>query len=92
MTEKQGLYYKYCYEAGNIAAAAEKLYVSRSVVSRMLSDLEEEFDTVFFTRGKRGIVPTEAGKIMYKYICNAIKVQNELTKERKVCTNLEALK
>ena len=21
MTEKQGLYYKYCYEAGNIAAA-----------------------------------------------------------------------
>ena len=81
MTEKQGLYYKYCYEAGNIAAAAEKLYVSRSVVSRMLSDLEEEFDAVFFTRGKRGIVPTEAGKIMYKGICDAIEMQNELARK-----------
>ena len=46
----------------------------------MLSDLEEEFDTVFFTRGKRGIVPTEAGKIMYKGICDAIEMQNELAK------------
>jgi len=80
MTEKQGLYYKYCYETGNIAAAAEKLYVSRSVVSRMLSDLEDEFDTVFFIRGKRGIVPTEAGKLMYEGICDAIEMQKQLAK------------
>ena len=81
MTEKQGLYYKYCYEAGNIAAAAEKLYVSRSVVSRMLSDLEEEFDTVFFTRGKRGIVPTEAGKIMYDAILESMEIQKDLRRK-----------
>ena len=81
MTEKQGIYYKCCYEAGNIAAAAEKLYVSRSVVSRMLSDLEEEFDAVFFSRGKRGIVPTEAGELMYECICRGFEMQEELKKK-----------
>ena len=58
MTEKQALYYKICYEKGNIAAAAESLFVSRSVVSRMVSELEKEFGATFFKRGKNGVKPT----------------------------------
>ena len=85
MTEKQGLYFKYCYEEGNIAAAAEKLYVSRSVVSRIVSDLEREFGIRFFVRGKRGVVPTEAGRIMYRGVCKAIQLQEELKAEVDAC-------
>ena len=81
MTEKQALYYKICYEKGNIASAAEALFVSRSVVSRMVSDLEKEFGVTFFTRGKLGVKPTKAGDIMYKGICDAMKTQDALARK-----------
>ncbi len=83
MTEKQALYYKICYEKGNIATAAESLFVSRSVVSRMVSELEKEFGTVFFKRGKTGVKPTKAGDVMYKGICDAMKAQEALAKKLK---------
>ncbi len=81
MTEKQALYFKICYEKGNIASAAESLFVSRSVVSRMVSELEKEFGATFFKRGKSGVKPTKAGEIMYKGICDAMKAQEALAKK-----------
>ena len=83
MTEKQGLYYKICYEKGNIAEAAESLFVSRSVVSRMVSELEKEFGVTFFIRSKKGVAPTKAGDLMYKGICQAMDAQEELAKKLK---------
>ena len=83
MAEKQALYYKICYEKGNIASAAESLFVSRSVVSRMVSELEKEFGVTFFKRGKSGVKPTKAGNVMYKGICDAIKTQDALAKKLK---------
>ena len=83
MTEKQGLYYKICYEKRNIATAAESLFVSRSVVSRMVSELEKEFSATFFIRSKKGVTPTKAGDIMYQGICQAEEAQKELAKKLK---------
>ena len=65
MTQKQISYFEKAYQTGNIALAAEQLYVSRSVISRSIQELEEGFGVTLFERSKSGIAPTEAGKLLY---------------------------
>lgn len=64
MTLKQIEYFQMVCSKGNISTAASELYVSRSVISRALSELEEEFETCIFTRSKNGVVLTESGKVL----------------------------
>lgn len=64
MTLKQIEYFRVVCQKGNISAAAESLYVSRSVISRAMAELEEEFGTRIFTRSKNGVVLTESGQIL----------------------------
>lgn len=64
MTQKQIAYFEKAFETGNIASAAKELFVSRSVVSRAILDLEEEFGIKLFERSKSGIEPTDAGKML----------------------------
>lgn len=65
MTQKQILYFEKAMETRNISLAAESLYVSRSVISRAIQELEEEFGVVLFERSKAGIEPTEAGNLLH---------------------------
>ena len=60
----------YLYEAvlrGTIRAAAERLGIAPSAVSRQISLLEEELDTTLVERHRHGIVPTEAGRLIIDY-------------------------
>jgi len=66
MTEKQLEYFKKAYECQNIAEAASALFVSRPVLSRAISSLEEEFGASLFVRDKNGVSATEAGKLLYQ--------------------------
>ena len=66
MTLKQISYFQTVCQKGNISSAAEALFVSRSVISRAIADLEEEFDTVLFLRSKNGVTLTESGHILAK--------------------------
>lgn len=68
MTQKQLMYYRKAYEMQNIATAADALFVSRSVISRSIQELEEEFGATFFRRSKTGVIPTEAGTMMYETV------------------------
>ena len=47
--------------AGTTAAAAERLHLTQSAVSRALQVAEAHAGTALFTRTARGLVPTEAG-------------------------------
>ena len=64
MTLKQIEYFQTVCAKGNISAAAEALFLSRSVVSRAIAELEEEFGTQIFTRSKNGVALTESGTIL----------------------------
>lgn len=66
MTLKQISYFQAVCEKGNISSAAEDLFVSRSVISRAIADLEEEFGAPLFTRSKNGVALTESGHILAK--------------------------
>ena len=52
-------------ETGSLTAAAEKLLISQSAVSRQISALEDRLNTPLFHRHARGLTLTEQGHILY---------------------------
>jgi DNA-binding transcriptional LysR family regulator len=61
---------RYLFEAvycGSVRAAAEKLGIVPSAVSRQISLLEEELGLALLERHRSGVVPTEAGQLLLDY-------------------------
>ena len=59
MNQKQLEYFTEVYRSRNIQSAADKLYVSRQGVSKMIRQLEEDLGQVLFVRTARGLAPTD---------------------------------
>lgn len=52
-------------ETGSLTAAADRLSISQSAVSRQITALEESLDTPLFHRHARGLTLTEQGRILF---------------------------
>jgi DNA-binding transcriptional LysR family regulator len=52
-------------ETGSLTAAAERLQISQSAVSRQITSLEDSLDTPLFHRHARGLTLTEQGRILF---------------------------
>ncbi len=52
---------------GSVSAAAQRLRVAASAVSRQVANLEKELDAPLFERRPRGMVPTQAGEMLAAY-------------------------
>ncbi len=64
-------YYKVFYYVAkyqNITVAAQKLFLSQSTVSRIIQNLEYELDSVLFSRSRKGVALTEAGKMLFQHV------------------------
>jgi len=64
---KQMSLFAHIVETGSISATAEKLSLSKSVVSQHLKILEQELNLVLFKRTTRKLMITEAGQEFYQY-------------------------
>lgn len=53
---------------GTIRAAAEKLDIEPSTISRHISALEKELSTTLIERGRSGVCLTEAGELLARYL------------------------
>ncbi len=53
-------------ETGSLTAAGERLRISQSAVSRQIAALEEQLETSLFQRHARGLILTEAGRILHR--------------------------
>ena len=53
-------------ETGSLTAAGEKLRISQSAVSRQIAALEEQLEATLFQRHARGLMLTEAGRILHR--------------------------
>lgn len=53
-------------ETGSLTAAAERLRISQSAVSRQITSLEERLGMPLFHRHARGLTLTEEGRILYR--------------------------
>jgi len=51
-------------EQGSISAAAERLFIQQPPLSRLLQGLEAEFGVALLHRQPRGVIPTDAGKVL----------------------------
>ncbi|MCV2219609.1 LysR family transcriptional regulator [Thauera sp. Sel9] len=61
---------RYLYETlscGSVRAAADKLGIAPSAVSRQISLLEEELQATLLERQRKGVVPTDAGQLLIDY-------------------------
>ncbi|HEY0208873.1 nitrogen assimilation transcriptional regulator NAC [Acerihabitans sp.] len=59
-------YFVKSIEIGSLTQAAEVLFVAQPALSQQLSVLEHELKQTLLIRNKRGVQPTEAGKVLYR--------------------------
>lgn len=60
-------YFREVTESGSIKRAAMALRIAPSAISRQVQTLEEELSVKLFERGARGMVLTDAGRLLYRY-------------------------
>lgn len=64
---------KYFYEVvntGNITKTSKKLLISQPAITKAIKELENELNVSLLQRSKKGVIPTEEGKILYEHIKN----------------------
>ena len=64
MNQKQLQYFVTVYQTKNIQTAADRLFVSRQGVSKVIRLLEEELGQKLFIRSVRGVIPTDYATIL----------------------------
>lgn len=62
---KRMAYFAAVVETGSFTAAADRMGITKAVVSQQVARLEREFRTTLLTRTTRKVVPTDAGKAFY---------------------------
>ncbi|MEX3016076.1 LysR substrate-binding domain-containing protein [Gymnodinialimonas hymeniacidonis] len=71
---------------GNIQAAAQAENISQPAATRMVKDLEADFDTQLFERTNRGVIPTAQGaalirhaQLIFTQLSNATQEMEDIT-------------
>lgn len=67
MNESALRYFLEVARTGSVNAAADRLRVAASAVSRQVAKLEDELGTFLFERRSRGMVLTQAGRLLASY-------------------------
>lgn len=92
MTEINGKRLYYLYEAvtmGTIRAAADKLNIAPSAISRQISLLEEELACTLIERHRKGITPTEAGSIVLQFYRESVSAEEACISKLQALSGLQ---
>lgn len=60
-------YFVKIVDLGSLTQASEVLHIAQPALSQQLATLEGEFRQQLLVRSKRGVAPTEAGKVLYRH-------------------------
>lgn len=60
-------YFVKIVDTGSLTQAAEVLHIAQPALSQQVATLEGELNQQLLIRTKRGVTPTEAGKILYAH-------------------------
>ncbi|MGB9762057.1 MAG: selenium metabolism-associated LysR family transcriptional regulator [Caldimicrobium thiodismutans] len=69
------------YETKSFSKTAKELFISQPTVTIHLKDLENYLGVRLFDRDTRNVIPTRAGKIVYKYGKEMLRLYKEMEKE-----------
>lgn len=72
------------YRLKNMHKAAEELFISQQGLSKIIRNLESEWEVLLFERSKYGMHPTKAGDYFYRH---AVSMQNELERMKREIKN-----
>lgn len=59
-------------ETGNLAHAAQRVHITKSVLSRRISNLEAALGTQLFTRSTKGLTVTDVGRRYYDHVTRIV--------------------
>lgn len=68
---------------GNISHAAKKLFISQPAISKSIGKLEQQLNTKLFLRTSKGVMLTEEGQVLYRYVSEALEALGNGEKELK---------
>lgn len=66
MNFEQLHYFKHIYEQLSLNAVAKQMYISQPALTKSLKNMERELGVALFVRSKKGLSPTDVGKLFYK--------------------------
>ena len=79
-------------ETGSISTTAQHMGLSKSVVSKRISDLEAVLKVKLLHRSTRGVVPTDKGTVFYYRACSIVRqldqAAEELMEQDELCGSL----
>jgi LysR family nitrogen assimilation transcriptional regulator len=67
-------------DLGSVTSAAKLLSVAQPALSQQIASLESDFKRKLLVRSARGVKPTEAGRILYRY---AKSIQRQIEEARR---------
>lgn len=72
-------------EENSISKAAKKLHLTQSALSQQLKSIEKVLDCKLLVRSNKGVIPTEEGKIVFKYAGIFSSLYNNMIEEIEEC-------
>ncbi len=69
------------YETKSFSKTAKELFLSQPTVTIHIKDLEKYFGVRLFDRDTRNVIPTRAGKIVYEYGKEMLRLYRQMEKE-----------
>lgn len=76
-------YFLAVVEEQSITAASEKLHITQPTLSRQLREMEEDLGKTLFIRGRKKIILTEYGELVYRRAQEMIAISNQMLEELK---------
>ncbi|EGU59528.1 LysR family transcriptional regulator [Vibrio nigripulchritudo ATCC 27043] len=90
INDKRVAYFYEAVKLGSVRAAADKLNVAPSAVSRQISMLEEELGSVLLERHRKGVAATEAGEVLLKYHRETVSSQEACLQKLEALQGLQS--
>ncbi|MDO5625857.1 MAG: LysR family transcriptional regulator [Pseudomonadota bacterium] len=78
---KRLAYFAAVVEAGSFTGAADRLGITKAVVSQQVARLEREFRATLLTRSTRHVAPTDAGQALYARCARILREADEAFNE-----------
>lgn len=74
-------YFREVVEHKSISKVAAARHISQSALSQTIQKLEDEVGYQLLERSNKGVVPTDAGRVLFKYSGTMLRVQEKLKEE-----------
>ncbi len=83
MDIRQLKYFVGIVDAGSFSKAAERLWIAQPSLSQVISGLEADIKKQLLVRSSKGVLPTEAGRVLYRHARTILRQMEQAKEEIK---------